>query len=151
MTRFYKSSFAAITVLLASGAVALPAFARSVPAYAGGRSADPADASCFLESWGAARNNCATTKSYTMSLPVDSAGNHSVTVFAKGADASSNVGCRAIGMGPTGQTWGGGFVYLPSFPAVQPIFLAPAFVPDGGALYVYCVVDPGGQINSVNY
>src|SRR5512141_3081205 len=89
----FKSPFIVAAVLLAMGAVALPASARGVPAYPGGRSAFPADASCFSEQWGAAVNNCSTTRSYTISLPVDAPGWKHVWVAAYGPTATSNVSC----------------------------------------------------------
>jgi hypothetical protein len=151
MKRNFKASFIAATVVLATGAVALPAFARSVVAYAGGRSAFPGDASCFAEDWGGAKNNCATMKSYEISLPVDSPGSKNVWVNAYGASASNNVGCAAIGIDWAISThWGGTKVYLPSFGSSATIVTG-AYVPSGGSLYLYCAVDPGGRINSVNF
>jgi hypothetical protein len=152
MKPLLKNLVVTATVLVATGAVALPAFARSLGAYAGGRSAFPGDAACFSESWGAAVNNCNTMKSYEISLPVDSIGYKHVWVSAYGANATSNVSCRAIGESPDLlTTWATGFTPLPAYGSSQTIDLTGAYVTSGGALFAYCHVDPGGRINSVAF
>jgi hypothetical protein len=152
MKRYFGSSLAAITVLLAAGAVALPAdAARAVSAFAGGRSFDPASMGCFVEAWGGIKNICAGTKSYEVSLPVDSPGLKTVFAYVQASSADSNVKCRAIAVGTNGTFASGtGFKELAWFGAgFQKLTLTGANVPSWGSLYLYCEVEPGGKISHV--
>lgn len=151
MNRLFKNSFLAITVLLMTGAVALPAAARSVTAYAGGRSFYEADAACFSVITGGVTNTCGSMKKYEISLPVDSPGYKTVLVNAYGTSASNDVSCQAIAVSSS-LSWGGSpQLSLPSFGSTQTITLSGANVLYAGSLYLYCEVDPGGRINSVNF
>ena len=153
MKSIHKNLFVAAAILLTTGAVAVPALARGVSAYAGGRSAYPADANCFTEQWGAAVNTCSTTKSYVISLPVDSPGYKDVWVAAYGPSATSDVSCKAIAeSADLTTTWQSGYVNLPAYGTPQTIsILDQAYIPGAGVLWVRCQVAPGARIHSVSF
>ena len=149
-----RSNVAAIATALAIGATSLPASARSIVAFSG-RSQNPADAGCFGEWFGTMRNYCSTAKAFILPLTVDAAGYHNVTVSGYGASSSNNVGCMAIGVFKTTTDWASyyssGTYYLPSFGAAADIVLPATYVPGAGSLFVSCSVNPGGQINVINW
>jgi hypothetical protein len=146
----------ALAAALAVAATSLPADARTVVAFAG-RPNYPGDATCFSEWFGAVRNNCSGVhRIFTVPLATDSAGYHSVTVSAYGADSDNNVGCRAFGIFRSTTTgvpsyYGGSQRWLATFGQAADISLLPTYVPAGGTLFAACDVKPGGQINLINY
>ena len=74
-----------------------------------------------------------------------------VSVFAQGASASNTVGCRAITVGPDLSVYGTSYKYLAWFGPTQELEFTTSNIANGGALFAYCIVNPGGQINSVRF
>lgn len=141
----------AATVLPLLMAVPGVALARAIPGYLGSPYV-PADASCFSNYYGSARNNCSTTKMWCMEAVVDPVGNYPVTVWAYAPNATANVGCSSAGVNTDiSSVWTSGMVYVPSFGGTRAITLTGAYVPAGGQLYICCNVGPGGGVNGINY
>ncbi|WP_375759794.1 hypothetical protein [Corallococcus exercitus] len=146
MTRRLKQAFLTMAVLLP-----VAAMARSVPASAG-RPVLWSDGPCFQMSYSTMTNICSTRRSYEIPLTADSAGNKTVVVTAFGSTSSRNVGCMAVGMNREATVvWGGSRRWLPAFGTPQLITLTGAYIPNSGYLYANCLVDPGGQVNAVDY
>ncbi|NOK37072.1 hypothetical protein HMI49_28125 [Corallococcus exercitus] len=146
MTRQIKQAVLTMVVLLP-----VAAMARSVPASAG-RPVLWSDGPCFQMSYSIMSNSCSTQRSYEIPLTADSAGSKTVVVTAYGATFAKNVGCMAIGMNREATlVWGGTRRWLVSFGTAQLITLTDAYVPNSGYLYANCLVNPGGQVNTVDY
>ncbi|MGE6757450.1 hypothetical protein ACQKGO_05505 [Corallococcus interemptor] len=147
MTRQFKQAVLTVVVLLP-----LAAMARTVPASSG-RSVLWSDGSCFAMSYSTMTNSCSTRRSFELPLPVDNIGYKTVTVTARGgATASNRVGCMAIGMNREATiVWGGTRKWTTTYSASQALSLTDAYVPTGGYLYANCLVDPAGQVNTVDY
>ncbi|MBN8228003.1 hypothetical protein JYK02_10835 [Corallococcus macrosporus] len=147
MTRQLKQAVLTMVVLLPLAAMA----ARTVPASAG-RPVAWSDGPCFSMSYSTMSNVCSTRRSYEIPLTSDSAGSKAVNVTARGATPSNNVGCMAIGMNREATlVWGGTRKWLTSFGTPQIIALTGAYIPNSGYLYANCLVDPGGQVNTVEH
>ncbi|NOJ92065.1 hypothetical protein HMI51_03765 [Corallococcus coralloides] len=146
MTRQFKQAVLTMVVLLP-----LAAMARSVPASIG-RPVTWSDGSCFFMSYSTMYNGCSTRRGFEIPLTSDSSGSKTVVVTALGASPSNNVGCMAIGMNREATLyWGGTRKWLPAFGTAQFITLTDAYIPAYGYLYANCLVDPGGQINTVDH
>jgi len=147
-----KKAFVSLLAGCGLLAVASVAGARTLGGFAG-RGISWSDNSCFYEAWGSTTNNCTGSGRYWRTFtPIDNSGNRSVTVNAYGASSSNNVGCAAFGLSEDDTTyWGGTYVYLPSFGSNQRINVGSAYVPGYGFLFVDCVVNYGGRINSIQW
>ncbi|MHA7629219.1 hypothetical protein [Corallococcus sp. M7] len=147
MTRQLKQAVLTMVVLLP-----LAAMARTVPASAG-RSVVWGDGTCFIMSYSTMTNGCSTRRSYEIPLTVDNAGGKTVNVTARGGATSSNrVGCMAIGMNREATlVWGGTRKWTTLFNTSQVLTLTDAYVPNSGYLYANCLVDPSGQVNTVEH
>jgi hypothetical protein len=145
MHRTFKQMSLLAAAMLGAGALAAPVLARSVPATAG-RANPPADATCFPFNFGTITNSCPTTRTIEFPLVMDAAGSFTGHIYAKGDNASQNVGCQANGMtnglGVAWISWSwDSYRYLPTFGTYQSIDTT-AYAPAHGAAFVTCNVDP---------
>jgi len=141
-------------VIMAAALLPLVAAARSAPASSG-RPQFWNEGPCFWMDGSRMSNGgpgCSGRKSFEIPLVVDSAGPKTVEVTAQGATPSNNVCCQAVGAFRDGTALGvSGRVCLSVFGPPQVITLVGAFVPSAGYLYVNCLVDLNGWVDSVNY
>ncbi|MFY2558416.1 hypothetical protein ACN469_12365 [Corallococcus terminator] len=126
------------------------AFARAAPGFLGSP-LDPADAGCFSNYYGSARNNCSTPRTWCIPGVVDPAGAYTVNVVAFAPTPSATVGCSAAGVNDAiSAVWSSGVVYVSSFGSgARYITLVGAVVPGNGQLYVCCDVGPGAGVNGI--
>lgn len=137
-------------VFLLSMAVPGAAFARAAPGFLGSPY-NPADAGCFTNYYGSARNTCATTKGWCIPAVVDPAGSYTVNVVAYAPNPSATVGCSATGIDDAiTSVWTSGMRYVSSFGAgARYITLTGAYVPGNGQLFVCCDVGAGAGVNGI--
>ncbi|KYF76056.1 hypothetical protein BE17_11690 [Sorangium cellulosum] len=154
MNRIVKLTLVAASAL-ALGAIALPAAARSSVAFIG-RAQFPAEAGCFVESFGTMINNCSSMTSLIIPLIVDpgASGNYVyATVTAYAASTTGMVRCASFGVdSASGTVWGGAMQNLPALGSRQDIVLPGAYYFNSNSTaYVACHVGPGGQVNQIRY
>jgi len=146
-----KSKTWAATVLASAGLLlaAVPAFALSIPGYSGKPWPNgAASASCMVESFGAVKNNCGQQVQWEIPVAVNP-GLHSVSIYT---------------LNPGGGTFQC-FLYTPDgngnqhttppscFPNVNDDIcnLNNVTVVSGGSMYVFCNINPGGEVFNVTY
>jgi hypothetical protein len=144
-----------LSVLLASiSAIGLAqdSDARSLLPSAG-RAQDPAQYGCFWLEHSTMTNGCTgPAKSFEIPLTMDGDGLYTVTVTARGASTSNNVGCLATGIDRSGTAFAG-----PDPRKFLEVFNAPhdlvtrAWHWGGGGVYVNCQVDLNARINVVRW
>ncbi|NTX08302.1 MULTISPECIES: hypothetical protein [Myxococcus] len=136
--------------VLLSMAVPGAALARAASGFLGSPY-NPADAGCFSNYYGSARNNCSTTRSWCIPAVVDPAGSYTVNVVAYAPNTSATVGCYATGVDDAiSAVWTSGMRYVSSFGSgARYITLTGAYVPGNGQLFVCCDVGPGAGVNGI--
>ncbi|AGP40474.1 hypothetical protein BE04_44270 [Sorangium cellulosum] len=153
MNRIVKSTLVAASAL-ALGAIALPAAARSSVAFMG-RAQFPAEAGCFVESFGTMINNCSSMTRLIIPLIMDPGASNNylhATVTAYAASMTGLVQCASFGVNSaSGAVWGGAMQDLPALGSRQDIVLPGAYFNSDSTAYVACFVGPGGQVNQVRY
>jgi hypothetical protein len=151
MKRFNLRTVLGLSSLLGVASVSLPAFARSVPAFAG-RARFVTDIAAFEESFGGVLNVSSGSKFYMIPQVVDSAGT-TIYVSAKGDNPNQWVHCKhfvvnADGSAGAGSDWSSSSVHngvVHQFP------LSSSGVPVGGFGFVGCDVQPGATLVGINY
>lgn len=156
-----SSAIRALRIAATLAAFAIPplsagtASARALPAQAG-HAFPPADATCFAEAWGSAKNVCGGgARFWLMPLVIDPAGyvNPVVTVFAP--TPSNTVGCYVYGVQHTATNtftfWQSNTLYPSQFGVATTLAPVGAWVPAGGYGMAVCMVNSGGQVNGVVY
>lgn len=125
------------------------AHARSIGGMAG-RAVNPGDAACFQAVSGGVVNNCAGTRRYEVSVPVDSSGNKTVQVFYKSPSAMNcyafgETNIASAGYGPSSSVvvnFSGGW---------RKILLYDVYVPSQGSLNVGCDLAQGERMQTIDY
>jgi hypothetical protein len=125
--------------------------AMSIPAFLG-QPQNPADYSCFQNSFGTVVNTCSTTRRFCVSLPVDSSGRF-VQANVLAPDVTRNVSCFAQAV--TRDLFDAGRTPRPVSPSVfgvsQVLNLGAFSVPFAGALFACCDIAPGAALQTLAY
>jgi hypothetical protein len=125
------------------------AYARSVPASAGHAYVRSFE-NCFASVNGNMRNDCPTDQYFEIPLPVDTAGNKSISVSGKN---NQTLQCQPFVGDQWGSLWSG--TSPTPFPSYQPFFsvqaLSSVYVPAAGYLFIQCRVGPGSTVGRVDF
>lgn len=120
----------------------------------GGHAAVPwSDAGdCVDSAYARLRNTCASTKTFTIPLMVESTGNKALSFRAVGDTEDNDVGCRGQAMTSNNAGyWTTPWTYMSEFGSVQTVDLGTLHVGDDGAAYMRCNIDPDGALLSVEW
>jgi hypothetical protein len=124
----------------------------------GARPNDPADpASCYR--WFPAGTTttglqrvCSGTFAVDIAMPVDTAGNKSIIVWGARPKSTSQLSCNAWTVTPQGGYTPGPVVDLTATPSssFQPLTLPIINVPDGGTLWIRCLMAQNVRLMSID-
>ena len=153
MNHIVKSSLIAAATLLAIGAAALPAAARSHVPFLG-RAMISSEANCFSEWYGTVFNNgsCGTgQKIYIMPWVTDWATTYNSIVNVYSPGVSSPLSCQAFGVDNVAVgLWTSPDTNVPVYVSSVSINVS-TYVPASGSGYVACHLGSGSRINMMNY
>jgi hypothetical protein len=135
---------AGVSVLLLCGA---PCFAASVPAYAGNGA--PQESTCLqFYAGGGVINSCGSQQLYEVPLAATPGVSHTVTV-ATNNPGGGTFSCTLYAASRTGKTLVTGTNFRPNLG--YNVFSLSVAVPANGTMYLYCNINPGGIVHTVNY
>ena len=143
----FKPFITALLIAVGLLSATAPAFALSVPGYAG-RVAAGGDQNCALESNGAVYSNCIGETYWEIPLAINPAsGLHTVVVSTNnpggGFFCCTLYAATFKGQLITGDEW---------CPDVNDsVFHLSVNVPANGSMYLYCGLNLGGKVYNVNY
>ena len=153
MKSILKASAIASATILAIGAVALPAAARSHVPFLG-RAMVSSEDTCFSEWYGTVYNNgsCgAGQKTYIMPWATDYGTTYNSIVNVYSPGVSSPLSCQAFGVDNVAVgLWTSPSTNVPVYGSSVNINIS-AYVPANGSGYVACAVGSGARINMMNY
>jgi len=145
-SRTFLATIAAGALLLA----VTPAFALSVPGYAGKTLPQgSANEGCMNEINGGVVNHCGEQTQYEIPMSVNQ-GSHNVTFYVLNPGGGT-FECLLFAADSTGNTTHSN----PIFPNASPFILgyttSSVNVPAQGSMYLWCNINANGQIANVNY
>ena len=154
MHRALKTTILATATVLAIGAAALPAAARSTVPFLG-RAQSSSEDTCFSEWYGTVYNNgsCGTAqRTYIMPWITDYATTYNAIVNAYSPSCpASPLSCQAFGVDNIAVgLWYSPDTSLSVSGSSQNIYVS-AYVPANGSGYVACKVGSGARLNMMNH
>lgn len=145
-----KKQLAISVVGVAAIAIAMAPSARARGVGAGGADAATYDPSCFNEGAGYIYNNRCSQTFVSWNLPVDTAGNKTVTVGVMAPSSANTVSCYTYGVNQFATSGtSNGLVAATTYGTGLTITLTGANVPGNGYLYLACYVGLNGQVSSI--
>ncbi|MCA9655030.1 MAG: hypothetical protein H6712_27365 [Myxococcales bacterium] len=107
---------------------------------------------CTSTAYAAITNNCGSTTTYTIPLPVGTSGSKAVGFRGLGATEANDVECRGQAMNDahTGY-WATSWTSMPEFGSVQDVSMGSLYVGGDGAAYMRCKVDDGASLLTVEW
>lgn len=151
MYQTFKRSLIATATLLAIGAVALPAAARTVPASIGAASV-VSQTTCFTEYAGSRTNtDCDVPAALAMALPSETFGSKTASVSVSAPDASHNISCAAISANQMHTSYYVSPTVSPSSFGTPQLLTVSANVPVDGIFEVVCWLGKGSAVYGISY
>jgi hypothetical protein len=149
-----KQKAGMLTAALLLGALAGPALARTVPGY-GGKAYNPSDVGCFTDYHGSTNQNCSPGRYWFVQTDVDdgvTAWYPNIMVYRP--NTSTSVGCSAFGVSSDQLTTSiTPMTYASNAGSLQSLF--PGWVSFSSGtrfhMFMWCYMDPGTQIEDVNW